>query len=95
MDRIQLQGRVPTLRDQQKAAMARRRVDSSVDFEKLRSDLNATVFVGPSKPDSLRVEFSQDAEAKRYWRLVNEFERYGYCEFKQLGTPSICTHMGY
>lgn len=95
MDRIQLKGRVPTLRDQQKAFTSSRRVASKVDFEKLRSDLNATVFVGPSKPDSLRVEFSQDAESKRYWRLVNEFERYGHCEFKQLGTPSICAHMGY
>lgn len=95
MHSIQLKGRAPTLRDQQKAAMASLRVPSVVDFEKLRADLNAKVFVGPPKPDFLRVEFSHDAEFKRYWNLVDQFNRYGHCELECEGTLSMASWMGY
>ena len=95
MNRILLQGRAPTLRDQHRVNFARPGRYSVVDFDSLRVDINSRVFVGPPTPLEFRPQFSPDAESKRYWRLVDDFQRYGYCEVELHGTPSFCSHMGY
>lgn len=94
-----LQGRAPTLRDQQRMATSRSSSYGGVDFEALRDSLNARQFVGPPMPLWLRPEFQPDAkedrERARYWKLVSDFDRYGYCEFKQRGTPFAGDAFGY
>lgn len=88
MERIQLQGRAPTIRDHQRAGLSRFRSPSSpVDFNKLRADFDACMFVGPPTPLRLRRELSEEAESARYWRLVDEFQRWGWCELNEKGTP--------
>lgn len=95
-----LQGRAPTLRDQQRAGMARSSNGySAVDFNELRDVINSRQFVGPPTPLWLRPEFQPDVKADRdrtrYWKLVADFDRYGYCEFKQHGTPFVGDAFGY
>jgi hypothetical protein len=87
MERIQLQGRAPTIRDQQRAFRAARVATQSADADQLRADLNARQFVGPATPVRLRREFSDEAESARYWRLVDDLKRWGWCELNESGTP--------
>lgn len=88
-----LQGRAPSLRDQQRAGLARSRPTTygTVDFDALRDDLNARVFVGPPTPVHLMPQMQrpvvEDRAERRHWQLAAEFNRFGYCEFKQRGTP--------
>ncbi|MGH8645750.1 MAG: hypothetical protein ACREX4_15330 [Gammaproteobacteria bacterium] len=90
-----LQGRAPSLRDQQRALLARARPSAycAVDFDALRDDLNSRVFVGPPTPLHLMRQMqpavAADRVQARHWQLVAEFNRYGYCEFKQRGTPFV------
>lgn len=99
MNRVQLQGRAATLRDQQRAVTARSSCYGVVDFNTLRVTLNARVFVGPALPLHMRAEFKPDVVAERsrvrHWQLVAEFERYGYPELKQRGTPYVGDAFGY
>ncbi|MNF98040.1 hypothetical protein D3C84_808880 [compost metagenome] len=99
MNRVKLQGRAPTLRDQQRSATARNSSYGGVDFAALRDDLNARQFVGPPTPFWLRPEFQPDVKAQRdhtrHCQLVAEFNRYGYCEFKQRGTPFVGDAFGF
>jgi hypothetical protein len=99
MNKIKLQGRAPTLRDQQRAATSRPASYAGADFATLRQTLNAREFVGPPLPVHMRPEFKPDAVADRarfrHWQLVAEFNRYGYCEFKQRGTPFVGDAFGY
>jgi len=99
MNRVKLQGRAPTLRDQQRSATSRSSSYDAVDWQTIRSDLNSRVFVGPPIPLWLRPEFQPDVKAQRdhtrHWQLVAEFNRYGYCEFKQRGTPFVGDAFGY
>lgn len=63
MERIQLQGRALTIRDHQRAGLSRFRSPSSpVDFNKLRADFDACMFVGPPTPLRLRRELSDEAD---------------------------------
>jgi len=89
MERIQLKGRAPTIRDTQRAAMSRFTTISVTDFDDLRERINSRQFVGPATPLSLRQEFSHDAESARYWRMAADIQRYGYCEKRASGTPWV------
>lgn len=87
-----LPGRVPTLRDQQRARMtAHAKVAVSPDFELFRENFNSRLFVGPPTPVHLMRQMQpavvEDRAERRHWQLVAEFNRYAYCEFKQRGTP--------
>jgi len=99
MNKVKLQGRALTLRDQQRASTSRTSSYSPVDFSALRQTLDARQFVGPPTPLWLRLEFqpevSADRATRRHWQLVADFNRYGYCEFKQHGTPFVGDAFGY
>lgn len=99
MRKVSLQGRAPTLRDQQRAATARTTSYGGVDFTTLRDTLNAREFVGPPLPLRMRDDFKpdvvEDRARIRHWKLVAEFNRYGYCEFKQHGTPFVGDAFGF
>lgn len=92
-----LPGRVPTLRDQQRAGMAR--TYAPVDFNELREVIDSRQFVGPPTPLSLRRELQPEIrterERSRHWQLVADFDRYGYCEFKNHGTPFVGDAFGF
>ena len=95
-----LPGRVPTLRDQQRAGMARASNGYAVvDFNELREVIDSRQFVGPPTPLSLRRELQPEIrterQAARHWQLVAEFNRYGYCEFKNYGTPFVGDAFGF
>ena len=97
MNTRKLPGRVPTLRDQQRAGMAR--PYAPVDFNELREVIDSRQFVGPPTPLSLRRELQPEIrterQAARHWQLVAEFNRYGYCEFKNYGTPFVGDAFGF
>ncbi|NMY53442.1 hypothetical protein [Pseudomonas sp. WS 5011] len=99
MNRVKLQGRAPTLRDQQRAATSRSTNYGAVDFNQLRETLDARQFVGPPMPLWLRPDFQPDVSfdraTRRHWQLVADFNRYGYCEFKQHGTPFVGDAFGF
>lgn len=99
MNRVKLQGRAPTLRDQQRSAISRTSNYGSVDFNSLRQTFDSRIFVGPPCPLHMRADFKPDVVAERararHWQLVAEFNRYGYCEFKQRGTPFVGDAFGY
>ena len=87
-----LQGRVPTLRDQQRARMiAHRTVSVTSDFELFRENFNSRLFVGPPTPLHLMRQMQptviEDRVERRYWQMAADFARFGYCEFNQRGTP--------
>lgn len=64
------------------------------DFSALREKLESRMFVGPPKPvDSYKLPPSQ--ESRNYWRMADEFSRYGYLEVRETGTPCIAEFMGY
>lgn len=99
MNRRKLSGTAPTLRDQQRAVTSRANNYGTVDFQTLRSTLKGREFVGPPMPITLRADFQPDQKAERsnrlYWQMVADFNRYGYCEFKQHGTPFVGDAFGY
>ncbi len=99
MNRVKLQGRAPTLRDQQRAVTSRSSNYGTVDFEALRQSFSAREFVGPPLPLHMRSDFQpdvvEDRTRVRHWKLVAEFDRYGYCEFKQHGTPFVGDAFGF
>lgn len=99
MNKVKLQGRAPTLRDQQRAATSRTASYAPVDFSALRQTLDARQFVGPPTPLWLRPEFQPDVSAERatnrHWQLVAEFNRYGSSQLKQHGTPFVGDAFGY
>lgn len=99
MNRVQLQGRAPTLRDQQRAGMPKNSYGLSVDFAALRELVNSRQFVGPPVPLSLRPDMQPDVkherECSRYWQLVADINRYGRCEFKKHGTPFVGDVFGF
>lgn len=99
MNKVKLQGRALTLRDHQRASTSRTASYAPVDFSALRQTLDARQFVGPPTPLWLRLEFQPDVSAdratRRHWQLVADFNRYGYCEFKQHGTPFVGDAFGY
>lgn len=66
-----------------------------VDWEGLRANLNARVFVGPPAPVAVCKEFQPDRQAERYWRLVADFKRYAYTELSEIGTPFVGDAFGY
>lgn len=94
-----LQGRVPTLRDKQRALTSRSSSYGAVDFDALREVIDSRQFIGPETPLSLRPEFQPDVKAEResvrHWQLVAEFKRYGIPEFKQHGTPFVGDAFGH
>lgn len=67
----------------------------AVDWDALRSSVNARVFVGPPAPLAIRPEFQPDRQAERYWRLVADFKRYAYTDFSETGTPFVGDAFGY
>lgn len=95
MQRIQLSGRAVTLRDQQRSNMSSRHLYAPVDFGVLRDELDSRRASSPHSSIDLIANLPPDSDSLRYWRLAEEFLKYGYCEFKSQGTPSICAHMGY
>lgn len=99
MNRVKLQGRAPTLRDQQRAVTSRTANYAPVDFGALRQTLDARQFVGPPTPLWLRPEFQPDAKTERdrsrHWQLVADFNRYSNCEVNQHGTPFVGDAFGY
>lgn len=99
MRAVKLQGRAPTLRDQQRAATSRSSNYGTVDFDTLRESFSAREFVGPPLPLRMRADFQpevvEDRARIRHWKLVAEFDRYGYCEFKQHGTPFVGDAFGF
>lgn len=99
MNTRKLQGRAPTLRDQQRTSFARPSNYGTVDFESLRDELKSRMFVGPQQPIQQRAEFQPDVVSDRanarHWQLVAEFQRYGYCELNQHGTPFVGDAFGY
>lgn len=99
MNKVKLQVRAPTLRDQQRSVTARSSSYGGVDFNSLRQTLNAREFVGPPLPLHMRADFKPDVVAERarvrHWQLVADFDRYGYCEFKQRGTPFVGDAFGF
>lgn len=94
-----LQGRAPTLREQQRESFARPNTYAPVDFQSLRDDLAARMFVGPQQPIEQRAQFQPDVVSDRatarHWQLVADFKRYGYCELNQTGTPYVGDAFGY
>jgi len=99
MNRVKLQGRAPTLRDQQRAGMPKNSYGSSVDFAELRELVNSRQFVGPPVPLWLRSDMQSDVKAERersrYWQLVADLKRFGRCEFSNHGTPFLGDAFGY
>lgn len=94
-----LQGRAPTLRDQQRAVTSRSSNYGGVDFEALRNTLDARQFVGPPTPLWLRPEFQPEVTAQRaterHWQQVSDFNRYGKFQVQQRGTPFVGDAFGY
>jgi len=97
MRTVSHQGAQLSASDRRSLAMraAIRPAPSIVDYDQLRADLNARQFTGPATPIALRREFSDEAESARYWRLVEEFKRWGYCEHQSKGTPWMGDVFGY
>lgn len=85
MERHQLQGRAPTLRDQQRSF--RSRISA---HETPALPASGGEFFGPPTPRHVLISrLPQDWETTRYWQLVAEIQRYGYCEFSAKGTPFV------
>ena len=95
MNRVKLQGRALTLRDQQRAAVSRSSNYGTVDFDSLRQTLDSRLFVGPPKPFWLRPEFQPDERTEGYWAFCSNFDRYGKSQVKQRGTPFVGDAFGY
>lgn len=99
MRKVSLQGRAPTLRDQQRAATSRTASYAPVDFSALRQTLDARQFVGPPTPLWLRPEFQPEVVADRavthHWQQVDDISRYGKTQVKQYGTPFVGDAFGY
>jgi hypothetical protein len=97
---LKLQGRAPTIRDQQRAGMARSfNRYASLDFEEARSIVDSRQQVGPATPlaalSILQPDKLAERERLRHWQLVAEFNRYGFCESKNYGTPFVGDAFGY
>ncbi|SDH10254.1 hypothetical protein SAMN05216588_102417 [Pseudomonas flavescens] len=71
MNRVQLQGRAPTLREQQRAALSRFSTVPTANWDALRERF--APFVGPYAPPVI----DHDAETRAYWRMAHQFERFG------------------
>lgn len=94
MNTVKLSSRIPTRREQAKAAFARP-APEVVDWERLKSELNARQFVGPATPISLRHEFSHEAESVRFWNMADNIRRYGRVEQSAHGTPFVGDAFGF
>jgi hypothetical protein len=95
-----LHGRVPTIRDRQRAGMARSfNRYSPVDFDEMREIVNSREQVGPAVPlaalSILQPDKLAERERVRHWQLVAEFNRYGFCESKNYGTPFVGDAFGF
>lgn len=100
MNTRKLQGRAPTIRDQQRAGMARSfNRYAPVDFDEMREIVNSREQVGPAVPlaalSILQPDKLAERERSRHWQLVVEFNRYGFCESKKYGTPFVGDAFGY
>ena len=99
MRKVSLQGRAPTLRDQQRAFTSRSSNYGSVDFEALRKSFSAREFVGPPLPLHMRSDFQPDVVEERarnrHWQQAYDISRYGKSQVNQHGTPFVGDAFGY
>lgn len=75
----------------QRARLAAQKPYATVDWDALRETIKSREFVGPKAPVVIPDEVKEDW----YWKLVNNFSRYGYCEYSAKGTPCVAEMLGY
>lgn len=91
MNRVKLQGRVPTARDQMRAATARK-----VALADLDSSVFGGEFFGPPTPRHILISrLPADWESSRHWRVADELKRYGVTEHSNSSAPYLGDVFGY
>lgn len=86
-----LQGRAPTLRDQQRAATTRKVAPSALDPAAFGPE-----FVGPPTPRHILISLlPADWKTTRHWRVAADLKRFGRVEQSQTSAPYVGDAFGY
>ncbi len=90
MNRVKLQGRVPTLRDQQRAATTRKVAPPVLDAAAFGE------FVGPPTPRHILISrLPASWENTRHWRVADDLKRYGRVDQSKTSAPYLGDVFGY
>lgn len=91
MNRVKLQGRAPTLRDQQRALTTRKVAPAALDAAAFGGE-----FFGPPTPRHILISrLPSDWETTRHWRVAADLKRFGQVEQSQTSAPYLGDVFGY